>query len=123
MVCVRQGGSPCSNHKIGGIRGDVVGILAWCGRDSGVVGIPRGLRERCREKGKARAVYLIAARIPPGPRPIGMPKRTKQQPTDQVAHIGPGAGKLKAGREPGERRLLSWQDALGLASRARFLYY
>ena len=94
----------------------MVGILAWCGRDSGVVGIPR-------EKGKARAVYLIVARIPPGPRPIGMPKRTKQQPTDQVAHIGPGAGKLKAGREPGERRLLSWQDALGLASRARFLYY
>ena len=120
MVCVHQGGSPCSNHKIGGIRGDVVGILAWCGRDSGVVGIPR-------EKGKARAVYLIAARIPPqippGPRPIGMPQRTKQPPTDQVAHIGPGAGKLKAGREPGERRLLSWQDTLGLASRARFLYY
>ena len=85
------------------------------------------LSERCREKGKARAVYLIAARIPPqippGPRPIGMPKRTKQPPTDHVAHIGPGAGKLKAGREPGERRLLSWQDALGLASRARFLYY
>ena len=88
--------SPCSNHKIGGIRGDVVGIRAWCGRDSGVVGLSaeRGLAdrgdwlsERCREKGKARAVYLIAARIPPqippGPRPIGMAKRTKQQPTDQ----------------------------------------
>ena len=31
-----------------GIRGDVVGILAWCGRDSGVVGLSaeRGLAER-----------------------------------------------------------------------------